>query len=82
MRRYFGPLLLIPLLGIAAHCFIWDYPEPDSIYDPEAGTIIDDTYWLRQLLTSLGHTYVMSTTLPSNITPYNIFFAMCGWFDC
>ncbi len=80
--RWIGLVLFAPVFVFAAHCFIWDYPEPDSIYDSEAGTTIDDTYWLRQALTALGHTYVMNTTLPSDITPYAVIFAMCGWYDC
>ncbi len=80
--KYLGLLLFLPMIANAAHCFIWDYPEPDSIYEPEIGMIIDDTYWLRQSLTALGHTFVMDTILPSNIAPYAVVFAMCGWFDC
>ena len=80
--KYLSLILMIPVIGSAAHCFIWDYPEPDSIYDAEVGAVIDDTYWLRQSLTALGHTFEMSTTLPSNIEPYAVIFAMCGWFDC
>lgn len=80
--KYLGILFLIPMVASAAHCFIWNYAEPDSIYDSEAGMTIDDTYWLRQSLTALGHTFVMDTTLSSNISPYQVFFAMCGWYDC
>uniref|UniRef100_A0A7C4TCE9 Uncharacterized protein n=1 Tax=candidate division WOR-3 bacterium TaxID=2052148 RepID=A0A7C4TCE9_UNCW3 len=80
--KYLGALALLPMIAFTANCFIWDYPDTDYIYDPEAGMTIDDTYWLRQALTTLGHTFVMDTMLPSNITPYQVFFAMCGWYDC
>lgn len=80
--KYLASFFILPLLGFAAHCFIWDYPELDTIYDPEAGMTIDDTYWLRQALTALGHTYDIDTTLPSDIGPYAVVFAMCGWYDC
>lgn len=80
--KYLYLLITVPLLAFSAHCFIWDYPEPDSIYDSEAGMTIDDTYWLRQALTTLGHTFDMDTILPSNIAPYAVVFAMCGWYDC
>ncbi|MEO0137579.1 MAG: hypothetical protein ABIL74_10945 [candidate division WOR-3 bacterium] len=80
--KYLWMVALLPLVAHGAHCFIWDYPEPDSIYEPEIGMTIDDTYWLRQALNTLGHTYEMDTVLPSNIAPYAVVFAMCGWYDC
>lgn len=80
--KHLGLLLLIPLFASAAHCFIWDYPDTDYIYEPEIGMTVDDTYWLRQSLTALGHTYDINTILPSDISPYAVVFAMCGWFDC
>lgn len=75
-------LLAVPVLAVASHCFIWNYQATDVIYDAEAGATVDHAYWLRQLLTGLGHTYVMDTLLPSNNGAYDVVFAMCGWYNC
>lgn len=80
--KYLLILLFVPVLASAANCYIWNYQATDTIYDAEAGATVDHTYWLRQILTSQGHTFTMDTLLPSNTNNYDVVFAMCGWYNC
>jgi len=80
--KHLSIILLLPLIASAANCFIWNYQATDTIYDAESGMTVDHTYWVRQTLTSLGHTYVMDTILPTDLSGYQVLFALCGWYNC
>ena len=75
-------LLITPVLLNAANIFIWDYDPTDTFFCPDAGTTIDCKYWVEQTLGTLGHTCTTDTTLPTNLSAYDVVFALCGWYSC
>ena len=72
-------LLCLPALVLAANVCLWNYDPLDRFYDPVRAESIDCSYWLRASLESLGHTVTASTSLPSNISGYDLVFITMGF---
>lgn len=83
MKKYLVVMvLLLPIVTHAAHVYIWNYDPLDRFYESAIGDSVDCSYWVKQTLTSGGHTYVIGTTLPTDIDPYDAVFVLLGWFRC
>lgn len=66
----------------AEHVFIWNYDDDDVFYCDEYGGTIDCSYWIEQTLTFNDHTFVTDTSLPSDLSPYDVVFVTTGWYRC
>ena len=75
-------LLLVPFLASGFHAFVWNFDTLDIFYDAQLGESIDCSYWIEQTLTANGHTYVTDTTLPGNLSPYDVVIVTLGFFRC
>ena len=73
-------VLVLPLH--AEHVFIWNYDDDDTFYCDEYGGTIDCSYWIEQTLAYNGHTFVTNTSLPSDLSAYDVVFVTTGWFRC
>ncbi|OGC41314.1 hypothetical protein A2Y85_07965 [candidate division WOR-3 bacterium RBG_13_43_14] len=80
--KYFCVLLILPVVALAANVLVWEYDSLDTFYDSQAGGTIDTPYWIQQTLTALGHAHTTTSTLPSNLAPYDAVFVLLGWFRC
>jgi hypothetical protein len=80
--KYLLVIIALPLVASAANIFVWNYQATDTIYDAEAGMTVDHTYWVQQILASLGHALTVDTLLPSSLTGYQAAFICCGWYNC
>ena len=66
----------------AEHVFIWNYDDDDVFYCDEYSGTIDCSYWIEQTLIFNGHTFVTDTSLPSDLSAYDVVFVTTGWFRC
>lgn len=84
MRRGLLVLILIagPFIAHAAQVCIWNYDQLDQFYDSQIGNTVDCTYWLEQTLSGNGHTVQTTTTLPADLSPYDVIFITLGWYRC
>ncbi len=84
MRRTLLVLILIagPFLANAAQVYIWNYDQLDQFYDSQIGTTVDCAHWLEQTLSGNGHTVQTTTTLPADLSSYDVIFITLGWYRC
>ena len=75
-------LLLFPFFASAYHVCIWNFDTLDVFYDTQVGASIDCAYWIEQTLAANEHTYETSTTLPVNLSPYDVVIVTLGFFRC
>jgi hypothetical protein len=73
---------LLPLLTYGARVCVWNYDPLDRFYDPEVGDSIDCAYWVENLLRAQGHTVEVFTSLPTDLSQYDIVFCLMGWWRC
>ncbi len=73
---------MLPVTAHAANAFVWNFDPLDRFYDPEIEDSIDCAYWLERSLNETGHTAVVDTGLPEDLTPYDVVFVTLGWFRC
>ena len=72
-------LLAVPAVMLAANVCLWNYDPLDRFYDPVRAESVDCSYWLRQNLTALGHSLTVSTSLPSDLSGYDLVFITMGF---
>ena len=72
-------VFVLPALALGANICVWNYDPLDQFYDPVLGQTVDCAYAVRQNLQGLGHTVTVSTTLPSNLSSYDIVFVTMGF---
>lgn len=84
MNRVFFVLVLflVPFAANAAQTYIWNYDPSDTYYDSQIGTAVDCAYWLEQTLSTNGHTVQTGTTLPADLSSYDVIFVTLGWYRC
>ena len=75
-------LLFLPVLMMAATVFVWNYDPLDTYFDPEVGDTVNAAYWLDNTLRDLGHQVNVGTTLPADLSGYDVCFVTLGWFRC
>jgi hypothetical protein len=75
-------LLMTPFFASGAHVFVWNFDVLDIFYDAQVGASIDCSYWIEQTLAANGHTYVTGTTLPMDLSPYDVVIVTLGFFRC
>lgn len=70
----------------AAKILVWHFdPGGYDIYqDPEAGQRIRCDYWIKKALDANNYTYEAhsNTSLPSDISSYDVILATIGYFTC
>ena len=76
------PLLMLPFTAYAANAFVWNFDPIDRFYDAEVGDSVDCAYWLEQTLSAIGHSVVVDTNLPQDLSPYDVVFVTLGWYRC
>ena len=74
--------MCIPIVALGANVFVWNYDPLDKFYEPAVTDSVDCAYWIEQALDNCGHTYVTDTLLPTDLTGYDIVYALLGWFRC
>jgi hypothetical protein len=72
-------LLVLPALALGANICIWNYDVLDTFYDPSLGQTVDCSYSLRQSLIGLGHSVTVSTSLPADLSGYDLVFVALGY---
>lgn len=85
MRKYtivLCLLMLTPFLASAFHVCVWNFDTLDVFYDAQIGDSVDCAYWIEQTLGANEHTYETFTTLPGNLSPYDVVIVTLGFFRC
>jgi hypothetical protein len=59
--------------------YVWDRDMGKTFADPEGGGTIGCEYWLKQALLQNGCLHGSGTTLPADISGYDIIFICLGW---
>ena len=79
-------LLTVTFAVNAANILVWHFdPEGYDIYqDSEAGQEIRCDYWIKKSLDANGYTYDVhsNTTLPADISSYDVIVATIGFHEC
>lgn len=74
--------LFFPIFVHSARICVWNYDTLDRFYDPYLGNWIDCAYWVKKILKSQGHTVEVFTTLPTDLSQYDVVFCLMGWWRC
>jgi len=80
--------LMLVLVAIAAataaasNVYIFNYDEGDLIWDPVLGDSIDTGYWVEELLLASGDNVDSGTSLPSDLSSYDVVFMMMAIYTC
>jgi len=84
MKRVFFVLVLflVPFVTNAAQIYIWNYDPLDTYTDSQIGLLVDCAYWLEQTLSGNGHTVQTGTTLPADLSSFDVIFVTLGWYRC
>jgi len=69
--------LLAPM-ALSQSILVWDKDHNLTFQDPEGGGQVDATYGVTKALTANGYTFTKVTTLPADLSPYNILFVIMG----
>ncbi len=64
----------------AQSILVWDKDHNKKFNDPEGGGQVDATYGITKALTANGYTFTTTTTLPGNLSPYNVIFVIMGTY--
>ena len=79
-------LFTITVTSDAAKILVWHFdPDGYDIYqDSEAGQQIRCDYWIKKSLDANSYTYEVhsNTTLPSDISSYDVILATIGYHEC
>jgi hypothetical protein len=83
MRKLVLMAVLVPLLALGANICVWNYDPVDRFYDPAVGDSINCAYHVAQTLINQGHNVqVFDTSLPANLSGYDLVFCLMGWYRC
>ena len=85
MRALMFLLACLFVGGFAADAFsqniyIWDKDLGEIFLDPEGSGMVGCEYAIKQCLTANGYTFTSGTTLPGDLSPYDILFVVMGVF--
>jgi hypothetical protein len=77
----FAAVLVTLLVAQAAPVtiYVWDKDNGKNFPNPEGGGNIGCEYWLKQALLQNGCLHSSGTTLPADISPYDVIFICTGW---
>ena len=77
--------ILIGLLAIATRhapaqeIFVWDNDKGKTFQDPETGSYVGCEYGVQQALATNGFSSATATSLPPDISTYDVIFIVLGW---
>ena len=71
-------VILLPCLVFAQQVLIWDNDNNSDFLDPEGTYNVGCEYKIQQALTANGITYTTVSTLPGNLSGYNVVFVTLG----
>ncbi len=74
--------LLVALLAAQAApltIYVWDKDNGKTFTNPEGGGTIGCEHWLKQALLQNGCLYGSGTTLPADISNYDLIFICLAW---
>ena len=85
MRFKIFLLLAACVCFIAASAFpqsilVWDKDHNKLFPDPEGGGNVDATYGVTKALAANGYLFTTTSTLPSDLGPYDIVFIVMGTY--
>jgi hypothetical protein len=60
--------------------YIWDKDHNKLFSDPEGGGQVDASYGIKKALDNNGYTYTFGTTLPTDLSPYDVIFVVMGTY--
>jgi hypothetical protein len=66
----------------AYNILVWDADLGDQYYDPDTQQLIGSEVNLVSALTNCGQSPQTVTTLPGDLTPYDMVFVCTGWYTC
>ena len=80
MKLLFAFLFVLLTTGIiqAQNVLIWDNDNDSHYNDPDNGMLRSCEYGIQQALSANGVSYTTVTTLPNNLSSYDIVFVVLG----
>lgn len=75
-------LLLMAVVAQAADVFIYNYDFDDMIWDPVLGDSVDCGHWIEQTLLAIGDDVDSGTSMPTDLSQYDMVFVTMGFFRC
>lgn len=64
--------------GLSQEIYVWDKDHDLKFTDPEGGGQVDATYGVKKALDACGLPYTFGTTIPSDLSIYDILFVVMG----
>jgi hypothetical protein len=71
-------LLILPCLVLAQQVLIWDNDNNNGFQDPEGSGYVGCEFKIQQALTTNGITYTTVSTLPGDLSSYDVVFVTLG----
>jgi hypothetical protein len=75
-----GLALCFTVPAYSQSILVWDKDHNLKFQDPEGAGLVDATYGVKKALTENGYTHTAVTTLPADLTPYDIIFVIMGTY--
>ena len=75
-----GLVLCLAAPVFSQSIFVWDKDHNKLFPDPEGAGQKDATYGVTKALTDCGYTYTTSTSLPPDLSSYDIIFVVMGTY--
>jgi hypothetical protein len=74
-----GLLAMVAQHGRAQEIFVWDHDMGKTFRDPETGSYVGCEYGIQQALAAHSFAYTTGTSLPPDISTYDVIFVVLGW---
>ena len=71
-------LLILPCLVFSQQVLIWDNDNNNGFQDPEGTGYVGCEYKIQQALTANGITFATVSTLPGDLSSYDVVFVTLG----
>lgn len=68
--------------GLSYNVLVWDYDRGDSYEDPDTQQVIGSEVNLVSALQDNGESPEVLTSLPSDLSSYDIIYVCTGWYTC
>ena len=73
-----GLLISVATPAFSQDILVWDKDHDKLFFDPDGAGMVDATFGVTRALDACGETYDEGSTLPADLTPYNIIFIVMG----
>jgi hypothetical protein len=74
-----GLVTMMALQAAAQEIFIWDNDNGKVFRDPETGNYVGCQHGLQQALAANGFAHTTATSLPPDLSIYDVVFIVLGW---